>query len=266
MRSPFRPVFRSPPDRRVWNRRRAAASRVHDRRPRPDIDGTGPADPPEEFVLVDYPEAPIDPTAPDAGDRFDPLYAAAEGYDGDMADRVASLEPDSSSTRRWRGPTARPFADVEVVREQIPVRGRRGRDVRGRPSTRGTRSVPRERRSARSRPGRTTASRTGRYTCSRTRREATRSPTSGRVGSGSNRSSHASTSRVRTTALARCSSSVPPRTTSSPSMSSSTDRACWPRRCATPTTSVPGSPPASDGGRARGQRQDRTAPRRRGRR
>jgi len=53
--------------------------RVHDRRPRPDIDGTGPADPPEEFVLVDYPEAPIDPTAPDAGDRFDPLYAAAAG-------------------------------------------------------------------------------------------------------------------------------------------------------------------------------------------
>jgi len=92
--------------------------RVHDRRPRPDIDGTGPADPPEEFVLVDYPEAPIDPTAPDAGDRFDPLYAAAEGYDGDMADRVASLEPGFvvDATLAWTDGSAR-FADVEVVRE-----------------------------------------------------------------------------------------------------------------------------------------------------
>jgi len=92
--------------------------RVHDRRPRPDIDGTGPADPPEELVLVDYLEEPIDPTAPDAGDRFDPLYAAAEGYEGDMADRVASLEPGFvvDATLAWTDGSAR-FADVEVVRE-----------------------------------------------------------------------------------------------------------------------------------------------------
>ena len=92
--------------------------RVHDRRPRPDIDGTGPSDPPEEFVLVEYPEEPIDPTGPDAEDRFDPVYAAAEGYDGALADRVASLEPGVvvDATLAWTDGSAR-FADVETVRE-----------------------------------------------------------------------------------------------------------------------------------------------------
>ncbi|WP_050031885.1 DUF6663 family protein [Halorubrum halophilum] len=92
--------------------------RVHDRRPRPDIDGTGPSDPPEEFVLVEYPEESIDPTAPDAEDRFDPLYAAAEGYEGALADRVASLDPGFvvDATLAWTDGSAR-FADVEVVRE-----------------------------------------------------------------------------------------------------------------------------------------------------
>ncbi|EMA61482.1 DUF6663 family protein [Halorubrum lipolyticum] len=92
--------------------------RVHDRRPRPDIDGTGPSDPPEEFVLVEHPEGSIDPTAPDAEDRFDPLYAAAEGYDDDLADRVASLEPGFvvDATLAWTDGSAR-FVDVEVVRE-----------------------------------------------------------------------------------------------------------------------------------------------------
>ncbi|WP_128904217.1 DUF6663 family protein [Halorubrum amylolyticum] len=92
--------------------------RVHDRRPRPDIDGTGPSDPPEEFVLVEHPEGPIDPTDPDAEDRFDPLYAAAEGYEGELADRVASLEPGfvADATLAWTDGSAR-FADVAVVRE-----------------------------------------------------------------------------------------------------------------------------------------------------
>ncbi|WP_123620148.1 DUF6663 family protein [Halorubrum sp. CSM-61] len=92
--------------------------RVHDRRPRPDIDGTGPSDPPEEFVLVEHSEGPIDPTDPDAEDRFDPLYAAAEGYEGDIADRAASLQPGFvvDATLAWTDGSAR-FADVEVVRE-----------------------------------------------------------------------------------------------------------------------------------------------------
>jgi hypothetical protein len=92
--------------------------RVHDRRTRPDIDGSGPADPPEEFVLVEHPDGPVDPTDPDAEDRFDPLYAAAEGYEGDLADRVASLEPGFvvDATLAWTDGSAR-FADVEPVRE-----------------------------------------------------------------------------------------------------------------------------------------------------
>ena len=92
--------------------------RVHDRRPRPDIDGTDPADPPEEFVLVEYPDDPIDPSAPDAESRFDPLYAAADGYDGALADRLASLEPGFvvDATLSWTDGTAR-FTAVEVVRE-----------------------------------------------------------------------------------------------------------------------------------------------------
>jgi len=92
--------------------------RVHDRRPRPDIDGTAPSDPAEEFVLVEHPDGPIDPTGPDAEDRFDPLYAAAEGYDGTLADRVASLEPGFvvDATLAWTDGSAR-FADLEIVRE-----------------------------------------------------------------------------------------------------------------------------------------------------
>jgi len=92
--------------------------RVHDRRPRPDIDGTGPAAPPEEFVLVEHPKGSIDPTDPDAEDRFDPLYAAAEGYEGSLADRVASLDPGFvvDATLAWTDGSAR-FDDVEIVRE-----------------------------------------------------------------------------------------------------------------------------------------------------
>jgi len=106
--------------------------RVHDRRPRPEFesdsadgdgapedDGDGTAaDASEEFVLVELPDGPIDPTAPDAEDQFDPLYATAEGYDGDLAERVSSLEPGHvvDATLAWTDASAR-FVDVEVVRE-----------------------------------------------------------------------------------------------------------------------------------------------------
>jgi hypothetical protein len=107
--------------------------RVHDRRPRPEfesdsVDGDGrpadaasdeaTADGSEEFVLVELPDGPVDPTAPDAEDQFDPLYATAEGYDGDLAERVSSLEPGHvvDATLAWTDASAR-FVDVEVVRE-----------------------------------------------------------------------------------------------------------------------------------------------------
>ena len=106
--------------------------RIHDRRPRPDIEGTdettaddattagSTADDvtTEEFVLVEHADGPVDPTAPDAGDRFDPLYATAEGYEGDLAEHVASLEPGTvvDATLAWTDGSAR-FVAVEVVRE-----------------------------------------------------------------------------------------------------------------------------------------------------
>ena len=102
--------------------------RVHDRRPRPDIeddpgvDGadldTDTADASEEFVLVELPEGSVDPTAPDAEEQFDPLYATAEGYEGELAERVASLEPGYvvDATLAWTDGSAR-FDEVEVVRE-----------------------------------------------------------------------------------------------------------------------------------------------------
>ncbi|MFW5999929.1 MAG: DUF6663 family protein [Halorubrum sp.] len=100
--------------------------RVHDRRQRPEIDdgpdaaddganATGDA---EEFVLVELADGPIDPTDPDAADRYDPLYATAEGYEGDLADAVDALEPGFvvDATLAWTDGVAR-FRDVEVVRE-----------------------------------------------------------------------------------------------------------------------------------------------------
>ena len=113
--------------------------RVHDRRPRPDIEGKGGAadggtggalssdtDAPEEFVLVELPDGPFDPTAPDSEAQFDPLYATAEGYTTDptdgneptLAERVAGLKPGFvvDATLAWTDGSAR-FVDVEVVRE-----------------------------------------------------------------------------------------------------------------------------------------------------
>lgn len=105
--------------------------RVHDRRRRPDIDddadeagsGTAAETPTaaadaEEFVLVELGDGPVDPTDPDAEDRYDPLYATAEGYDGELADAVDALEPGFvvDATLSWTDGAAR-FRDVDVVRE-----------------------------------------------------------------------------------------------------------------------------------------------------
>ncbi|WP_424014308.1 DUF6663 family protein [Halorubrum xinjiangense] len=111
--------------------------RVHDRRQRPDIDdgdGTGAVDETgsgaddgaaatgvdgdEEFVLVELADGPVDPTAPDAEDRFDPLYATAEGYEGELADAVDALRPGFvvEATLAWTDGSAR-FREVDVVRE-----------------------------------------------------------------------------------------------------------------------------------------------------
>ncbi|OYR57746.1 DUF6663 family protein [Halorubrum halodurans] len=88
--------------------------RVHDRRPRPVDGGDGPA----EFVLVELPDGPVDPTDPDAAEAYDPLYATATGYEGEIADRVADLEPGAvvDATLAWEDGTAR-FAEVTTVRE-----------------------------------------------------------------------------------------------------------------------------------------------------
>ncbi|WP_017342359.1 DUF6663 family protein [Halorubrum sp. T3] len=99
--------------------------RVHDRRRRPDIedesDGADSAASPddvEEFVLVELADGPVDPTAPDAEDRFDPLYATAEGYEGELADAVDALQPGFvvEATLVWTDGSAR-FREVNVVRE-----------------------------------------------------------------------------------------------------------------------------------------------------
>ncbi|QKG92136.1 hypothetical protein HPS36_04475 [Halorubrum salinarum] len=96
--------------------------RVHDRRRRPDIDGESDggaagADA-EEFVLVELADEPVDPTAPDAEDRYDPLYATAEGYEGDLGEAVDALRPGFvvDATLAWTDGSAR-FREVEVVRE-----------------------------------------------------------------------------------------------------------------------------------------------------
>ncbi|VTT87251.1 hypothetical protein DM2_3289 [Halorubrum sp. DM2] len=100
--------------------------RVHDRCQRPDIDDGADAGSvaaansatPEEFVLVELADGPVDPTDPDAADRYDPLYAAAEGYEGDLADAVDALRPGFvvDATLAWTDGSAR-FREVETVRE-----------------------------------------------------------------------------------------------------------------------------------------------------
>ncbi|WP_434522894.1 DUF6663 family protein [Halorubrum sp. AS12] len=102
--------------------------RVHDRRQRPDIDdgagavadaaaATDSVDA-EEFVLVEIADEPVDPTDADADDRYDPLYATAEGYEADLADAIDALRPGFvvDATLAWTDGSAR-FREVEVVRE-----------------------------------------------------------------------------------------------------------------------------------------------------
>ena len=120
--------------------------RVHDRRERPEIDdgsdavderpgvtGDGSdavdADGAEEFVLVEIADGPVDPADPDAEDRYDPLYATAEGYEGDLAEAVDALRPGFvvDATLAWADGSAR-FREVEVVRE---TRFRFADDVEG---------------------------------------------------------------------------------------------------------------------------------------
>ena len=96
--------------------------RVHDRRSEPAVvdegDGTAEANARAEFVLVELPDESIDPTDPEAADAYDPLYVAATGYEGDLGDRIASLDPGAivDATLAWDDGTAR-FADLTVVRE-----------------------------------------------------------------------------------------------------------------------------------------------------
>ncbi|WP_281194473.1 DUF6663 family protein [Halorubrum sp. F4] len=88
--------------------------RIHDRRPRPVDGGDGPA----EFVLVELPEEPVDPTDPNAAEAYDPLYATATGYEGALADRVDALDPGNvvDATLAWSDGTAR-ITEVTTVRE-----------------------------------------------------------------------------------------------------------------------------------------------------
>ncbi len=95
--------------------------RVHDRRSEPAVadegDGTDGADARAEFVLVELPDEFVDPTDPDAADAYDPIHVAATGYEGDLGDRVASLDPGAvvDATLAWDDGAAR-FADLTVVR------------------------------------------------------------------------------------------------------------------------------------------------------
>jgi hypothetical protein len=128
--------------------------RVHDRRRRPDIDDDADAAPgspaaesdsgaaeddsaaaagdtadAEEFVLVELGDEPVDPTDAAAADRYDPLYATAAGYEGDLAEAVDALRPGFvvDATLAWTDGSAR-FREVEVVRE---TRFRFADDVEG---------------------------------------------------------------------------------------------------------------------------------------
>ncbi len=89
--------------------------RVHDRGPRPT---DGDADPEAEFVLVELPDEPVDPNDPDAEEAYDPLYATAEGYEGDLADQIDALDPGTvvDATLAWEDGTAR-VTELSVVRE-----------------------------------------------------------------------------------------------------------------------------------------------------
>lgn len=81
--------------------------RVHDRRAGDDEAA--------EFVLVELPGEPVAPDDPRAADAYEPVYVAAEGYDGALADDVDALEPGYvvDAALAWADGTAR-FTEVTV--------------------------------------------------------------------------------------------------------------------------------------------------------
>lgn len=87
--------------------------RVHDRR---DRDASAAGDGTAEFVLVELPDEPIAPDDPAAEDAYEPVYVAAEGYDGSLADDVEALEPGYvvDAELAWADGVAR-FADLTVT-------------------------------------------------------------------------------------------------------------------------------------------------------
>lgn len=91
--------------------------RVHDRREAGDRGAAEGATPTDEFVLVDLPPEPVAPDDPDAADAYEPVYVAAEGYEGDLAAAVAELEPGYviEAELAWDDATAR-FAALDVER------------------------------------------------------------------------------------------------------------------------------------------------------
>lgn len=87
--------------------------RVHDRR---DRDASAAGDGTAEFVLVELPGEPIAPDDPAAEDAYEPVYVAAEGYDGSLGDDVEALEPGYvvDAELAWADGVAR-FADLTVT-------------------------------------------------------------------------------------------------------------------------------------------------------
>jgi len=154
--------FRSPPDRRVWNRRRAAASASTTAARVPT--STGPVRPilPRSLSSSTTRKRRSTRPLPTPGTGSTRSTPPPRGTMETWLTAWRRWSRDSSSTRRWRGPTARPASPMSRSSARADSGSRTTwTGCSRRPSTRGTRSVPRERRSARSRPGRTTASRTG---------------------------------------------------------------------------------------------------------
>lgn len=87
--------------------------RVHGERPDDE-----PGDAGDELVLIEVPDEPVAPDDPGAADAYEPIYVASDGYEGDLADDVAALEPGYvvEADLDWTDSTAR-FVSVDVVRE-----------------------------------------------------------------------------------------------------------------------------------------------------
>jgi hypothetical protein len=70
---------------------------------------------PSSLLLVD-----VEPDDPDAADAYEPTSVAADGYEGDLAETVASLEPGTvvDATLTWTNGDAR-FESVAVETESV---------------------------------------------------------------------------------------------------------------------------------------------------